>query len=154
VFLHGFGGSPVSTWNDFMGESREASWWADADMYFVGYHSLRREVAAMASYLRTWLASLPGLPGAEGWEPGNYDELVLVGHSLGGVIVRTMLLDEYRAGPGRAGSLLFTSGLATRARLFSPATGGFEPTGPLGVIQATGVWNTVQAILCGSPESA
>ena len=102
------------------------------------------------TYLREWLRSLDGLPG-NGWSANSgYDQLVLVGHSLGGVILRRAMLDDYNGG-SIPGSLTHTPGFSTKLALFSPATAGFGPSGLLGVLRETGFWGGINAVLSGSP---
>src|SRR5213594_325579 len=51
VFVHGWGGSPVSTWSRFqevvdkINDNEVLSWWYDADLYFYSYASRRFSIA-------------------------------------------------------------------------------------------------------------
>lgn len=148
VFVHGFGGSAVKTWRAFYEGQAAYQWWRGSDLVFVGYSSLHDEVGYSASALRNWLAraypspELGLLPTRQVDAP--YDQLVLVGHSLGGVVLRMLLLEELRAQPN---SPLLQATLL----LFSPAIGGFVPSGLLGAFRELGLWAVVEAILSGSP---
>jgi hypothetical protein len=112
-------------------------------MLFVGYDSLKERPGETAAWLRSRLRDFyPVLP------PGllqkrdaalresalpRYEELFLVGHSLGGVVVRLALqqqakiwLREDRAKDAAAPRPAL---LDAQVRLFSPASAGFQPVG-------------------------
>jgi len=155
VFVHGFNGSAVKTWRSFPSGLARPGWWNDADVVFVGYSSLRREIGSVAADVRRWVAEAYPNP-SDGLIPGRsaehvYSELVLVGHSLGGVILRQMILDVYHDA-GTSTSSKDASILSdARLALFSPANGGFVPTGPLGFIRAVGIWGAIEALARTSP---
>ena len=105
VFVHGFRGESVGTWMDFpfpVGETAYA-WWNEADLLFVGYNSMKETITGVANRLRLRIADFYPQPCPKAMEIGGvkarqlatslYDELVLVGHSLGGVILRRALCD-------------------------------------------------------------
>lgn len=78
--------------------------------------------------------------------PEGYKELLLVGHSLGSVIVRRMLCDvahdwhmRLKTDPSAARPPL----LAGQLRLFSPASAGFRPSKTLGLLRASPAWLAV-----------
>ena len=50
IFVHGFNGRAVKTWRDFADGTNQTPWWSEADLIFVGYDSLRREINGVASY--------------------------------------------------------------------------------------------------------
>lgn len=56
IFVHGFGGSPTSTWRDFHGlvdeYSSEYDWWPKSDMFFYSYESLRTPIRRNAAHSR------------------------------------------------------------------------------------------------------
>lgn len=158
VFVHGFSGGTVSSWQRF--PSTDRAWWSESDMLFVGYDSRIDSITGTSARLRRNLPRFfPHLP-SELLESGNalvratddepYRELFLVGHSLGGVILRRAVcdlahdwlvqleLDEQTPRPPLlTGSLL----------LFSPASAGFRAAGILGIIRATPAWYGINLYL-------
>ena len=106
-------------------------------MLFVGYPSIKEGVVATEARLRRWLPKFfpvrrPSPFSQDGIAP--YKEIVLVAHSLGGLVVRravTELLAEWAA-QGQPSC----SAADARLALFSPATAGFLPAGALGAIAA------------------
>lgn len=148
VFVHGFGGRAVRTWHEFDLSGQTRPWWRESDMLFVGYESRTERPGETAAWLRRRLPDFyPLLPPGTTTQ-GNvsvrnstttsYRELVLVGHSLGGFILRLALLEEAR-------SWLFQDReldpdaprpplLDATLRLFSPASAGFQPAGLLAIL--------------------
>lgn len=163
VFVHGFGGRPVRSWKEFESGGQTRAWWRETDMLFVGYESRKERPRETAAWLRQRLADFyPLLP------PGTatrgeisarkaaitpYRELVLVGHSLGGLILRLALLQEARswllqdreADPNARRPPLLDATL----RLFSPASAGFQPAGLLAIL--TCVFSAGMVVLKASP---
>jgi pimeloyl-ACP methyl ester carboxylesterase len=159
VFVHGFRGRAVQTWNHFAESGEVDDWWRESDLLFVGYDSVRENITGVASRIRRRLPELfPRLP-SELLELDGvrvrasasiYDELVLVGHSLGGVIVRRALADSAQdwlerspAESGRPKPIL----LEARVCLFSPASAGFRAAGRLGLAKASPGWVGVEMLL-------
>lgn len=142
VFVHGWGGSAYSSWGEFDAPPRDDPWWAEADLLFVDYPSRKETVLAAADRVRTMLRDFYPSP----YQPmlvidgvavredvsAPYDELLLVGHSMGGLVLRRALLDEmdewsYFGEPADSRPPLLDGQL----RLFSPASAGFLPRGRL-----------------------
>ncbi|MCX5042485.1 hypothetical protein OG921_04770 [Aldersonia sp. NBC_00410] len=169
VFVHGFNGRAISTWRNVAEASEQRQWWRQADLLFVGYPSLKDNVTAVAHRLRRELPRFYPHPFAEamyvsaaehggdaagGVRPREnvdpYDELLMVGHSLGGLIVRRALCDEAAElqdvahSPGRTSRRGL---LDAQVRLFSPASAGFRAAGFLGFAKAFGVWAAVEPFL-------
>jgi alpha-beta hydrolase superfamily lysophospholipase len=151
VFVHGFAGAALNTWQYFPETDRE--WWSSADLLFVGYDSrrdnitgtaarLRRELPRFYPYIRDELAEIDGVrvrPSAT----GEYRELVLVGHSLGGVILRRALCDVAQEWQNQSETQPDSPRprlLDARLCLFSPASAGFRPAGLLGLTRASPFW--------------
>lgn len=145
----------MRTWREFGGESRDP-WWLSSDLLFVGYDSVREGITGVATRLRrelprffrgpvdTWLSDTPREAA------GPYEELLLVGHSLGGLVVRRALADcaqewiERREDePGAPPPDLLRASM----RLFSPASAGFRSAGALGVLQASPGWIGLNMLL-------
>ncbi len=152
VFVHGFAGKPVSSWYRFPDSGRASEWWRASDMLFVGYESWKERPGETAAWLRDRLNDFyPELPAellrkrdAMIRVPSGkrYDELLLVGHSLGGFVVRLALYQQARIwlfeerdnDPAAARPPL----LDAQVRLFSPASAGFDPAGLLGMLAVSG----------------
>jgi pimeloyl-ACP methyl ester carboxylesterase len=158
VFVHGFGGGAVEAWGQFAGSGREREWWRTTDLLFVGYDSRRDSITGVADRLRYELPRFFPDPEDELLECAGarvrdaaeapYRELLLVGHSLGGVVVRRALCDEGRSWIKQRHTDAATPKPALLegcARLFSPASAGFRPAGWLGLLRATrGGWGIVE----------
>jgi len=126
LFIHGFSGDPIKTWSDFHVLLPAAQNCRDRDLYFYGYDGLRANMNSSAALFRDFLDRLfqqsaefvnHNLPeDAQRPNTFQYDDVLLVAHSLGAVIVRRALLDLTR---------LDRSWLAkTRLVLFAPAHKG------------------------------
>ena len=148
----------MDTWQRFPESARP--WWNSSDLLFVGFDSLRDNITGTAARLRRHLpAFYPSIPDtllqvgsarvraprAEG-----YRELFLVGHSLGGVVLRRALCDvahewfvACESDPARPKPAL----LDAKLRLFSPATSGFRPAGRLGLLSSTPLWYGANMVL-------
>lgn len=63
VFVHGFSGRAVTSWNRLAESGFVSDWWRRADLLFVGYESTRENVTGAANRLRKRLpAFLDGPP--------------------------------------------------------------------------------------------
>jgi pimeloyl-ACP methyl ester carboxylesterase len=151
VFVHGFGGGAVSTWQRFPLTTHP--WWCDSDLLFVDYDSRRDNITGTAARLRRHLPTFyPTIPdslleieGARVRVPDQkgYEELFLIGHSLGGVVLRRTLCDVAHDWIMRRKEQADAEQpviLSAQLRLFSPASAGFRPAGALGVMRASPVW--------------
>ena len=126
LFIHGFSGDAVNTWSDFHLLMPQSDKCAGYDLFFYGYDGLRADMIASASLFRDFLDrlfanasqtandNLP--PAAQRKADFGYDELVIVGHSLGAVLTRRALLDATKLG------LEWTSRI--KLLLFAPAHKG------------------------------
>ncbi len=163
AFVHGFRGDALGSWNEFPHVSPNV-WWETSDLLFVGYDSGRDTITGVAKRIcRELPRFFPHLPddllevNGERVRPSAsepYDELVLAGHSLGGVVVRRVMmdvaqdwLDALTIDPATPRPPL----LDARVRLFSPASAGFQPAGPLGLLRASPVWPIVNLVLRYGP---
>ena len=160
VFVHGFRGEAVDTWQQFPLSGQHRVWWRTSDMVFVGYRSQKESIKGVADRLREHLPRFyPRLPsdlleagGRRVREYSNvpYRELFLVGHSLGGVVVRCALCDvahrwlaQLETDPDAPKPVF----LQAQVRLFSPASAGFRPAGWAGLLRATGAWRVAEPYL-------
>lgn len=103
LFIHGFSGDAIKTWSDFHQLLPECPKCIGRDLFFYGYDGLRSDMNASAAIFRSFLNRLLGTtrqflaenlpPSAQRAGEFEYDELVIVAHSLGAVIARRALLD-------------------------------------------------------------
>jgi|HubBroStandDraft_6_1064221.scaffolds.fasta_scaffold222158_2 pimeloyl-ACP methyl ester carboxylesterase len=157
VFVHGFAGSPTGTWCDFHGLTEEYAadypWWQDATLFFYSYDSTKKPIhynaVRLLDFLKTVLAADPKTP-----LPGpnfiwKYQQLLLVGHSEGAVVIRRTILNQIEAlaklgcqqnvpPPALAGWIQNNArgNLLLEAKLcfFAPAIGGTNFSGVLGFV--------------------
>lgn len=167
IFVHGYMGHPMSTWSQFQDVAALSgnSSWNQADLYFLGYRSAALDIRGASEVLLAFLRKLLPTPPRDLFEiiyqdrllqvrteVRDYRELYLIGHSLGGVIVRNVirlgLRDKIRRVPPEndeadAGAL-FGSGTVeyhlanAHLRLFAPAIGGSRLGGWKGVANSLG----------------
>jgi pimeloyl-ACP methyl ester carboxylesterase len=165
IFVHGFWGNSYSTWQDFQilvdeyGERFPAL--AAADLFFFEYAAARNFVGPSADGLETFVRGLYPLPpeclfsediGQTDWGPAfpfrklfirrgpyRYDRLVFVGHSLGAVVIRQLVLDvatRFLESHSGASSTRCTGAedpiVMAELCLISPAHLGFRAAGVLG----------------------
>jgi hypothetical protein len=174
VFLHGFGGHPVRTWHDFPGAAARDESWHVSDLYFLGFRTssgsdIDREARRFLDFLKCILPEPPAqlfaasVPHTDPLltdtlrpHPRPYDDVCLVGHSLGGVVLRKAVLialgpqvgqavDASMGEPVRA-SDLFRGKTTERCvadanlRLFAPAIGGVSLSRFLGLLHSLPLW--------------
>lgn len=154
VFVHGWRGSADSTWGEFI-KPPTSEWWKETDLIFIKYDSVNQQVAAAADRLRAQINDFYPQPFEDmllfNEKPvrekisNKYEELFLVGHSMGGLVLRRAAvdaLDEWK----HIGYLSSKKPaiLDGKLRLFSPASAGFDPSGFLGLVQALPLWFYVE----------
>lgn len=120
VFLHGYSGDAVKTWTAFPELASGYAPFEQFDLIFVGYDSIEESTESCSDRMRELLHSLltkpassrrpKSIPSRDG---SSYSRILVVAHSMGGVVVRRALLlaDEKR--------LAWTS--KVRMVLFAPA---------------------------------
>jgi pimeloyl-ACP methyl ester carboxylesterase len=119
VFVHGFNGEALSTWNDFPQLVREDPDLSTTDFVFYGYDSVRMRATSSAARLTTFMAAITD-PARHGKYPvrdakgtwNSYSSILLVCHSLGAVVARRAMLMANESAPradwvDRSGLLLF-----------------------------------------------
>ena len=152
VFVHGWGGSAVETWTGF-DRPPMGGWWAESDLIFVDYKSRRENVTTSADRLRREIAKYYPVPNADlllsldrktaiRADPSEpYEELVIVAHSLGGLVVRRALVDDMDQWV-HSGAIADNRPalLDATTRLFSPASAGFRPGAALWLVFMACPW--------------
>ena len=157
VFIHGFNGSAKGTWTDFMSlvDDPQAStnWWEAADLFFFDYQSdsVFRQLTNNTLKIYKFIEEIFPKPEIIGRayayrsESFEYDELFLVGHSEGGLLLRRVIVEAAQrdttigtfmrdsryaeiSQPAAAGML------KAKMRLFAPALGGDMQSGLVGVL--------------------
>jgi len=157
VFVHGWRGHPLDTWGGFP-EPPDDVWWREADLLFVAYDSTKESMTASADRLRSRIGDFYPRPyeamltnevaSVRDDRDRDYEELIIVGHSLGAVVARRAVvdaLDEWASTDYEGGTR--PSILDARLRLFSPASAGFAPRGLLGAFRATPTWWVAEMFL-------
>jgi len=98
VFVHGFNGSALDTWMQFQSLLQNQQVCRKTDLFFFGYHSLRRTTASSAASLFSLLELLGKTPQSlNSWPKDRastvkYKRLLVVSHSLGAIVARRCLL--------------------------------------------------------------
>lgn len=100
VFVHGFSGRAVETWGEFRDMIPQNRKFASCDVVFLGYESVTRSAPYNAGVLYRTLTALveeyPRFVRTSGApirrRTFKYNKIVLVGHSLGGVLVRDIAM--------------------------------------------------------------
>jgi pimeloyl-ACP methyl ester carboxylesterase len=165
VFVHGFSGHPAKTWRAFDRPVAGDDWWDESDLFFFGYTSTREEIRLTSYHLREFLKGLlPCRPTAiaalvSAEAPNTcYEELVLVGHSQGGLVARDAVLQFLweQTTPGiPSGSWETNDALelvaTARMKLFAPAIFGARLSGLKGMaLQSLGLGTVAKMIIAGS----
>lgn len=107
IFAHGFRGSAAATFGRVADIARQSPALSDADLLFFDYTCARKQVPRLAADFVRLLDDIDdGVPLVE-WDRllhdlrggrTEYEDIVIVAHSLGAVIARRALLDAHKAG--------------------------------------------------------
>ena len=153
IFVHGFWGDAWSTWEDFQGlVDEEVRWhgmWAKTDLYFFEYRGASNFVMKSAQDLSEFLLKIYPEPESRFFVVSSprsfvpkdylasargtatrYRRLVLVGHSLGAVVLRQAVTRQLKAVRNRQLPLDSVPAWVRdgELRLFAPAHRGFRPS--------------------------
>ncbi len=149
IFIHGFWGHPFATWarvQDFIATDDR---WKGTDAYFLGYDTVRDDIMLSARCLERAICTIfPQPPEAllKHRLPTRtqYEQLVFVAHSLGGIVLRTALLELIKKDDAIRRSTATGSPPTEYARacdaevvLFAPAQGGIRLAGLKGLARHT-----------------
>jgi len=173
VFVHGFGGDSCGTWSHFqmlVDELEEfRTWFSTSDLFFFQYKSVWERIDSSVDRALKFLDAMVPKPEEEEFLvvlnpilsdealelvrlsalPASrvYEEVILVGHSEGGVVIRKAILDA-DSDKRRDRSFLLGAGIA----LFAPALFGYKPSGLLGTLaNFPGIGKVVDAFLSATP---
>jgi hypothetical protein len=137
------------------------NWWRSADAFFYGYESFNLNIPLHAVALQNFVASVFPRPGPDVVKAADpvwrekliekmgplfdpqptldsalhrsYSRLFLVGHSLGGVVLRQAILDWAIQEESLSSGSPVTMILDAELRLFAPAIFGANPAGLIGL---------------------
>jgi pimeloyl-ACP methyl ester carboxylesterase len=162
VYVHGFLGDAQTTWEQlqyYVDRLRDEPF-KNSDLHFFEYPAEDQFVLASVARLRSFLTQIYPLPPSAlveahlrdfDWRlPGDsdtvflrelhpYSRLILVGHSLGAVVIRRFIADEAisQAGARKSGRDVAPSRfLDAELTLMAPAHIGFQPTGTKALLHA------------------
>lgn len=125
IFIHGFTGAAESTWHEFPMQFREEAKFSEADVLFLGYNSMRSRALPAARLLLKFIVDLIKNPHQVANRHIYYDtprtsfsykKILIVGHSLGGALIRQIAIDLYDTDPNDQ--------LPIKIVLFAPAHKG------------------------------
>ncbi len=153
VFVHGFGGDPIQTWENFHGLLHSNAASSGVDLIYYGYDALYTRSRISAVDLKNFLVSLLEQPAALGYpqrpQGFEFDNVTIVAHSLGSIVSRQALLDarsENRAWLGKIKLVLFAPAHmgADVIRLAGEAIFGLGPLGSIAAAVSKGYWQVLQ----------
>lgn len=96
MFVHGFGGSAIGTWDpmhEILPMLKRSDGW---DLVFYEYRSLRPAALNSANMLRQFIDDLTKSQSRK--MGGDYTNVLVVAHSLGALITRRCMLDAHTLG--------------------------------------------------------
>src|SRR2546426_454803 len=116
VFVHGLRGHPVITWLEFQTLidtlADEYPWYRSCDLFFYTYSNVGTHLLDNAQRCLAFIRGIFPRPQRELFKfeelspalsearifllPGEYKELVLVGHSIGGLLLRAAMWDAFK----------------------------------------------------------
>ncbi len=135
-FVHGFFGSPRGTWKGFSPTLTTHPDFTNSDLFFLSYRDRRAQLReAGSAVFRAIQRCLHHRRATKGDQLIEYERMILVGHSLGGPVLRAAVLDarQHALKHGDDGA---TFPRATQLRLFAPAIHGANVNGFLTPLRA------------------
>ena len=93
IFLHGFRGNYISTWGDLATLLEKDKNTKECDFLFLGYPSgffKNLKIESIANFLETRIKVLNK----------SYKNIILIGHSMGGLVIRSYILETLLKGKG------------------------------------------------------
>jgi len=98
VFVHGFQGTSIGTWNNFSKLTTEDQDFSTTDILYYGYDSLNGQAYDQSLEFLKFLNrySTPDTQKLTLHSPGKYKKIIIVAHSLGALVVRYALLDAIK----------------------------------------------------------
>ena len=155
VFVHGFGGDPCTTWGDFPLLIKTNESWRTTDVFFYGYAHASRASSIdnnshdFLKFLKQIYPVCPLKDDRVGERIRNYEELVLVGHSEGAVVIREAMILELERN-----SLAVTPIAKARVSLFAPAVFGSSIVSWMGAFATLGFFRTLKHFLTALSPAA
>ncbi|MER8852869.1 hypothetical protein NKH94_14855 [Mesorhizobium australicum] len=121
IYVHGYGGHAVKTWGDFPDLAMERPEFQQVDLVFLGYESRSRPAVYNVGVLYQAVCLLAEeaskvtrrVGGPERANDFAYESIILVGHSLGGALVRDVAMSAREMRKGWADKMTLA--------LFAPA---------------------------------
>jgi len=107
LFVHGFGGSSVGTWENLPELLLSNPKFSDCDLVFYGYDGLYKQVPISGEQFRGFLSNLSTQPAEvcnstlqDGHRSSTfkYNKIIIIAHSLGAVVARRALLNAHNNG--------------------------------------------------------
>ncbi|QXQ11721.1 alpha/beta hydrolase [Paeniglutamicibacter sp. Y32M11] len=141
VFIHGFLGRDKSSWGNMVDFPEGEQFWLESDLLFVGYKTIQsnQSIQGLSGNIHEELKCYYPAQNSSMYMSGDYklreynneeyEELYLVGHSMGGVIVKQIVSNDAANVINNLQEEVIYSN--SNVRLFSPAHGGFRPMGTL-----------------------
>lgn len=130
VFVHGFSGAAIPTWRGLPEQLMIHPETKGCDLVFFGYDSVTQTASESANQLHVFINGLvdgvakvvnpsigqynDSLRRDSAW---RYNEVILIGHSLGACVIRRAILDQHRGG-----TIAWPE--KTKVMFFAPAHGG------------------------------
>jgi len=163
LFVHGFGGENTATWLNFPTLMLDDSDYALDDLVFYGYESRRQSANASAGLLYKRCNELLARPDRYQTALGDqrrhdfcYERVIIIAHSLGAPVVRTMLLRAQKDGAewlDKVALVFFAPATAgARAEAIGRLVGNWRPSGILALarIYLLYRWPVVDDLRVGS----
>lgn len=104
LFVHGFGGDSLGTWNNFSSAMLFDNHFKTSDFVFYGYDTFEDQAGGHAANLYNFINLLTQplqngiLPKQQNLPERNYRRIILVAHSLGAVLVRQAQILAFNEG--------------------------------------------------------